>query len=195
MSPKVKRPIHAFDRVLVGSFFIFQIVILLAFGHASSLGIGSPILAGAVLLAVGIVAPYLFWNWCMGFVIYLHHTHPEVPWFGDKEQWTFFAGQVGCVVHVELPRPIELFLHNILDHTAHHVDPKIPLYNLPDAQRRLEDAYPEQIKVVPFTLGGFRRTLKTCRLYDYDTHQWLDYDGVPLSEPIQFRRKPEESIS
>jgi omega-6 fatty acid desaturase (delta-12 desaturase) len=160
---------------------------MVLFGRANTLGIHSTLLADLALIGFGFAIPFMFWNCSMGFVVYQHHTHPEVPWFGDRERWTFFAGQVGCVVHVELPRPIELFLHNILDHTAHHVDPKIPLYNLPDAQKRLEAAYPEQIKIVPWTFGSYFHTLRTCRLYDYENHRWLDYDGTPTSEPIAFR--------
>jgi omega-6 fatty acid desaturase (delta-12 desaturase) len=72
------------------------------------------------------------------------------------------------------------------------VDPKIPLYNLPGAQGRLEEAYPEHIKIVPWTFGGYAKTLKTCRLYDYENHQWLDWDGTPTSEPIAFLRKNAE---
>jgi omega-6 fatty acid desaturase (delta-12 desaturase) len=184
--PKVHRTMHTVDRLMVALYLVLQIVALVVFGRSDTLGVHSRILADLTLVGFGFVLPFLFWNWSMGFVVYQHHTHPEVPWFGDREQWTFFAAQVGCVVHVELPRPIELFLHNILDHTAHHVDPKIPLYNLPDAQRRLEAAYPEQIKIVPWTFGGFFHTLRTCRLYDYQKHQWLDYDGTPTTEPIAF---------
>ncbi len=186
--PKVARRMTTIDRATVVAFFVLQIVLMCTVGRVDTLHIASPLLARLAMIGFGFVLPFLFWNWSMGFVIYQHHTHPEVPWFGDREQWSFFAGQVGCVVHVELPRPIELFLHNILDHTAHHVDPKIPLYNLPGAQQRLESAYPEQIKIVPWTFAGYFNTLRTCRVYDYDKHQWLDYDGTPIGEPIGFRR-------
>jgi omega-6 fatty acid desaturase (delta-12 desaturase) len=184
--PKVHRTIHTIDRLMVTVYLAFQIAMMVMFGRANTLGIHSVVLADLALIGFGFVLPFLFWNWSMGFVVYQHHTHPEVPWFGDREDWTFFAAQVGCVVHVELPKPIELFLHNILEHTAHHVDPKIPLYNLPSAQRHLEEAYAEQIKVVPWTFAGYFRTLRTCRLYDYEKHQWLDWDGTPTSERIGF---------
>jgi omega-6 fatty acid desaturase (delta-12 desaturase) len=187
--PKNHKRIHTIDRMMVAGYLVFQISMMVLFGQANTLGIHSSVLANLALIGFGFVIPFLFWNWSMGFVVYQHHTHPDVPWFGDREDWTFFAGQVGCVVHVELPWPIELFLHNILDHTAHHVDPKIPLYNLPDAQKRLEAAYPEEIKIVPWTFGGYFKTLRTCRLYDYQKHQWLDWDGTPTSEPIRFRGK------
>jgi omega-6 fatty acid desaturase (delta-12 desaturase) len=187
--PKVSRRITTIDRMMVAAYLFLQIAVLVLFGRASTLGIHSAILANLTLIGFGFLLPFLFWNWSMGFVVYQHHTHPEVPWFGDQQDWTFFAAQVGCVVHVELPRPIELFLHNILDHTAHHVDTKIPLYNLPKAQRRLEAAYPEQIKIVPWTFASYFNTLRTCRLYDYQNHHWLDWDGQPTSDRIAFQGK------
>jgi hypothetical protein len=30
-----------------------------------------------------------------------------------------------------------------------------------------------------FSLGWIRETLTNCRLYDYQTHRWLDFDGRP----------------
>ena len=49
--------------------------------------------------------------------------------------------------------------HNILEHTAHHVDPRIPLYNLPDVQARLESVYPSDIlveRLTPFSVAAHK---------------------------------------
>jgi omega-6 fatty acid desaturase (delta-12 desaturase) len=35
-----------------------------------------------------------------------------------------------------------------------------------------------------FTFGLFWDTLRRCKLYDYERHRWLDFDGQPTSEPI-----------
>ena len=162
-------------------FVIVQAAVILWFGRGYTLGIHSHFWSQVTMLLMGIVLPFSIWNAAMGFVIFQHHTHPEVPWFADVKEWTFFGGQVESVIHVELPKPIELFLHNIMDHTAHHVDPKIPLYNLPHAQKNLEAAYPTNIKVVEWTLKGFLNTFAVCRLYDYENHRWTDYNGMPTS--------------
>ena len=145
-------------------------------------------LVSAALLAVGVVIPFVVWNWVMGTIILVHHTHPKIPWYGDVAEWSFYAGQVQSTVHVELPRPIELVLHNIMEHTAHHADPRVPLYNLEKAQKRLEDTYGE-IVVVPFTFGGFFETLRRCRLFDYENHRWLDWQGNPTTESLLARRE------
>jgi len=174
------------DRLSVVAFAILQIVICVFYTDRTGLG-SNQFLVGLGLLLTGIVIPFVLWNWIMGFVVYQHHTHPRVPWYGDETDWTFYAGQVQSVVHVELPRPIELILHNIMEHTAHHVDPRIPLYNLEDCQKKLEQAYGPDLIVFPFTFGGYFQTLRTCRLFDYENHRWLDWDGTPTTEPLLTR--------
>src|SRR5262249_870610 len=75
-------------------------------------------------------------------------------------------------------------LHNIMEHTAHHVDPRIPLYNLENAQKDLEKAYASDVIVFPFTVGGYLKSLRTCRLFDYENHRWLDWDGKPTTKSL-----------
>jgi omega-6 fatty acid desaturase (delta-12 desaturase) len=169
-------------------FAVAQVVAVLTLTNRAGLG-ASPVAVSLGLLAVGVVVPQLLWNWLMGFVVFLHHTHPRVPWYGNERDWTFYAGQIQSVVHVELPRPVELVLHNIMEHTAHHVDPRIPLYNLEDAQKTLETAYGGDIVVVPFTWRGFFHTLRTCRLFDYENHRWLDWTGEPTTEALLKREE------
>ena len=174
------------DRLSVVAFAIAQIVVVLTLTDRTDLGrLSFAVSAG--LIALGVVIPQLIWNWLMGFVVLQHHTHPTVPWYGDEQDWTFFAGQIQSVVHVELPRPIEVVLHNIMEHTAHHVDPRIPLYNLEDCQKKLEEAYGGEIIVVPWSLRGYMETLRKCRLFDYENHRWLDFDGTPTTPQLLMR--------
>jgi omega-6 fatty acid desaturase (delta-12 desaturase) len=174
------------DRLSVVAFTIAQFAAVLFLTDRT--GLGSPSwLVSAGLIGLGIGLPFLLWNWLMGFVVFLHHTHPQIPWYGSEADWTFYAGQIQSVVHVEMPRPVELILHNIMEHTAHHVDPRIPLYNLEDAQKKLEAAYGGDIVVVPFTLRGYLHSLRSCRLFDYENHRWLDWDGSPTTDPLLAR--------
>ena len=117
----------------------------------------------------------------MSVVTLLHHTHPRVPWYAGADEFNYF-GIVRATVHVALPRPLEIVLHDILQHSAHHADTRIPLYNLAESQRAIEASYPEVVHE-RLTWRGFLRTLRTCRLYDYESHRWLDFDGMPTSEP------------
>ena len=176
------------DRLSVVGFTIAMVAAVLSLTNRTGLG-SNATLVSAGLLSLGVVIPFVAWNWAMGMIILLHHTHPTVPWYGDVADWSYYAGQVRSVVHIELPRPIELVLHHIMEHTAHHADPRVPLYNLEQAQKNLEAAYGESIVTVPFTLGGLFATLRTCRLFDYEQHRWLDWDGVPTTPPLLERNE------
>jgi omega-6 fatty acid desaturase (delta-12 desaturase) len=68
-----------------------------------------------------------------------------------------------------------------MDHTAHHLDVTIPLYQLRSAQSALESVTPFII-VQDWHPSALLQNLKTCRLYDYREHRWLDYSGTPLSD-------------
>ncbi len=136
--------------------------------------------------------PFVVWNWLIGFLIFLHHTHPQVPWFDNQEEWTFFGGQVLGTAHVTFPGPINWVVYNIMEHTAHHVDTRIPLYNLAEAQKSLRDAYSGEIVEHKFTTRSFRYALRVCKLYNYRTHCWTSWDGEPTSSPTI--KEPMESV-
>jgi hypothetical protein len=42
----------------------------------------------------------------------------------------------------------------------------------------------EEVLHEPFTIAGYLRTLRTCRLFDYEQHRWLDWDGTPTTGPL-----------
>ena len=130
---------------------------------------------------LGFVTPYFVWNWLMGFVIFLHHTHPSVAWFDGPEEWNYWESQIEGTTHVNFPRVLNFILHNILEHTAHHALTNIPMYRLRQAQDALESRFGNRITVVEWTLSGYLDTLKRCRLYDYRNHRWLDYQGKPTT--------------
>lgn len=169
------------DRALVVAFAVGQVTLM---GLAPAPLVINPIVTGLASVGVGVVMPFLIWNWTMAYATFQHHTHPQVPWYNDEAEWSAFAGQVESGVHVRLPRIFEVLLHNIMDHTAHHVDPKIPLYNLPKQQKTLEAAYPHDILIHAWDLGAFRRTLQACQLYDYENHRWMRFDGTPTTERL-----------
>ena len=125
--------------------------------------------------------PFIVWNWLIGFLIFLHHTHPRIPWFDDPDEWTFYKGQIQGTAHVLFPGPINWVIHNIMEHTAHHADPKVPLYHLGEAQECLATAFSEDIVEHKFSWRSFRYTLRTCRLYDYRAHRWTNWTGEPTS--------------
>jgi omega-6 fatty acid desaturase (delta-12 desaturase) len=72
--------------------------------------------------------------------------------------------------------------HNIMQHTAHHLHPRIPLYQLPKAEKALAEALGERFISDRFTIPWFLRTMGDCKLYDYEQHQWLDFKGNASSK-------------
>lgn len=129
----------------------------------------------------GQLLPFSFWNWSIALLIYLHHTHPRIPWFDDPEEWTFYKGQILGTAHVQFPGPINWVIHNIMEHTAHHADPRVPLYQLNKAQQSLARSFPDDIIEHKFSWRSFCYTLRTCQLYDYRAHCWTNWSGKPTS--------------
>jgi acyl-lipid omega-6 desaturase (Delta-12 desaturase) len=157
---------------LIG-FVALQIGLVAHFGawHAQ----GAALIATEVALCV--IWPFVVWNWVMAFVTIQHHTHPRVKWFDDEKRWSVFQSQVGGTVHMKFPRIIELAFANIFEHTAHHVDKRIPLYSLAESQRTLETHFGDTVIVQAGSIKHLRYVLKNCRLYDYQAQTWHDFDG------------------
>jgi omega-6 fatty acid desaturase (delta-12 desaturase) len=70
-----------------------------------------------------------------------------------------------------------------MDHPAHHLDPGIPLYELPRGQKLLERSCPEHAIVIRWTPWDYFRTCAACKLYDFRRHCWTDFAGRPTTEP------------
>lgn len=163
------------DRLSIVAFVSFEL--LLGYVVATQTGRSFP----ALYAVYAVVAPFCVFLWFMGFVTFQHHTHPLIPWFDDKEEWTFFQSQVAGTTHVQFPKFFEFFMLHIFDHAAHHVDPLIPLYHLEQSQQALENRYPQSIKIINWNLHVYWITLSCCKLYDYREHRWLDYQGNPTT--------------
>jgi omega-6 fatty acid desaturase (delta-12 desaturase) len=131
----------------------------------------------------GVVLPFAGWNWMMGWAIFEHHTHPRVPWFAEERQWRAAGAQTLCTIHIVLPEPLDFILHRIMQHTAHHLDVTVPLYRLKQAQGTVESAAATvTYRWSPLT---FLRHLRVCKLYDFENHQWLGFDGKPSGQPAR----------
>ena len=148
---------------------------------------GGPALEGAVIFAMVVLGPWWIFHVMFSIVTFLHHTHPRVPWFRTKRESNFYVGQVQATVHVELPTWLELLLHNITVHSAHHVDPRIPFRVLPEAQRRLERSFCSDIIVERWSLASFIAVTAQCKLYDYERHCWCDFTGRRTTRPLRTR--------
>lgn len=166
-------------------------LLVLAFGFAWIGGLVAAALltqqSVAILLLTGFVAPFLLWNCIMGAVIYFHHTHPMLAWYEDIDLWEA-ARDTGCnTVHVQFPGKLGRVLNNIMEHPAHHLDVRIPLYNLEAAHRALNE--PSQVAQM-FSFRLIRDCVSHCKLYDYEARHWTDFAGRQTSPALAAAATP-----
>jgi omega-6 fatty acid desaturase (delta-12 desaturase) len=143
-----------------------------------------------LLVLCGLVIPFLVWCLLMGSVIYFHHTSPEVAWYDDMSEWEAARDGVSGTVRMTFPRRAGRLVHNIMEHPAHHLDVRIPLYRIEDAQRELEEKQDSETRSRPFTLDYVRNCVTRCKLYDYAAHRWMDFDGHYTSGPTVDSQHP-----
>ncbi len=133
------------------------------------------------VLLIALVIPFLVSNFLIGVTVYQHHTHETVPWFKTIEESKVYGSNEDVTVHIKYPHWYNLISHNAMEHTAHHVDPRVPLYNLSKAQTVLCELCEEDLITMDFSLINFLLTMKKCKLYDYGNHLWIDFEGNPTS--------------
>ncbi|HUO80198.1 MAG TPA: fatty acid desaturase [Steroidobacteraceae bacterium] len=158
--------------------FTWDSVAVTAFATAwiGALVVAAPAARGAVALAIllGFLAPFLIWTWVVGFVVYLHHTHPDVVWYADKSAWLKAQGILHGTVRYRVRPWWNWLLHNIMEHAAHHLDPRIPLYRLKAAQGALARLVPD-IPVVELSLRTYWRSVRQCKLFDFERRRWVGF--------------------
>ncbi len=130
-----------------------------------------------VMLFFGIVVTQFVWNWQMGFVTFLHHFHPEVKWYTEAEAPPAAMRQLTSTIHMGFPVGTNWAMLNILEHTAHHIDPKIPLYHLPKAQAALNKAFTADIRQERMTIRAALRAFSVCKLWDVEKRAWVGFEA------------------
>jgi omega-6 fatty acid desaturase (delta-12 desaturase) len=130
----------------------------------------------ALLATLAVVVPFLLWTGVMGFVVYLHHTNPTIAWFQNRQEWQRHRAYLTSTARVSFPLGIDRLMHGIMEHNAHHVNPRIPMFALREAQQVLREQFPE---LCDYRLNWrtYTDNARRCKLYDYDAHAWLDFDG------------------
>jgi omega-6 fatty acid desaturase (delta-12 desaturase) len=176
-----RRPIFFRDGLLVSAFAAAWLAGLVAAALATG---QSP----AWIVAVGFALPFLVWNGLMGFIVYVHHTHLDVEWYDEDLAWSDAKPYVTTTVHLTFRSAFGTLLHHIMEHTAHHVDMRIPLYRLRAAQAVLEEKLAGHFVVQPFSWKWYAQTASKCKLYDYQARCWTDFDGRP--SVVQAARPP-----
>jgi omega-6 fatty acid desaturase (delta-12 desaturase) len=166
---QIPRRVQRIDILLTGAFATVWILTTAALGYAFGVGASLSVLFAAIL-------PFLTWCQLFGLTLYLQHTHPSARFFRDREEWEFYSSQTASATHVQFPRFFE-WTHSLFEHTAHHLDPLIPHYELPAAQKSLNNILSGRNVVYRWSLHEFLNCCRVCKLYDYERHCWLDFDG------------------
>ncbi len=130
-----------------------------------------------LLLVLGIVLPFALWNAVMGFVVFVHHTHPAIAWFEKRRDWQKFRAYLTATANVRLPLGLDRLMHNIMEHNAHHLNPRIPMFKLRGAQRLLQQRFADQFQAYRLDARAYADCVRRCKLYDYANHAWLDFQG------------------
>jgi omega-6 fatty acid desaturase (delta-12 desaturase) len=93
-------------------------------------------------------------------LFYVQHQFDEAYW-ARREAWDPLKAALEGSSYYKLPKPLQWFTGSIGLHHIHHVQPRIPFYNLQDCQ----DTIPTFQAVPPLTIRG---SLKTVRLRLFD---------------------------
>jgi acyl-lipid omega-6 desaturase (Delta-12 desaturase) len=153
--------------------------------------------AGSVAASIvcGFVVPYAIWYMTFSMTAFLQHTNPRLRWYRNVSSMASPAESTS--VHVGVPHWLNHMTHYVLEHPVHHVSAMIPHYHLKQAQAALAGLVAPNIIAMRFTIGNMRDVLRRCRLYDYDAHAWLDFDGevTAVAPAMGKARKPSDRVA
>jgi omega-6 fatty acid desaturase (delta-12 desaturase) len=141
-------------------------------------------------ISLAFVLPFLIFSTLISIAIYLHHTHYQVPWYNDVAQWKRENGAIHGTVHVRFPWLARKLILHIMEHTAHHVAPRVPLYRLEPVQEEISRCGPVTWQ---FSVAEYFRVCGRCKLFDYDRGSWADFSGNATSNPLfdlQIEQRP-----
>ncbi len=138
----------------------------------------------ALVWTLAMLVPFMLWNCIMGFVVYVQHTHPEIPWFSKRQEWQHSRGYLTATANVRLPWRVDLLMHGIMEHNAHHVNPRIPMFNLRSAQDVLRERTEAPLRSYQLDKANYADCVRRCKLYDFERHVWLDFAGAPTSRSL-----------
>jgi len=134
-----------------------------------------------VAILFGFVVPFYVFQSLFSFTIYVQHTNPRVAWFKDKPDRNGNGRQDQVSVQLVFPKWFSHLDLAIYEHGAHHVQPAIPLYRLREAQEKLNSLLGRYAVTDKFSFSWLKQVQDRCKLYDFENHQWLDFEGRPTS--------------
>jgi omega-6 fatty acid desaturase (delta-12 desaturase) len=165
------------DRILVVAFALVATAGLAALGWAQT----GTVAGAAWMVTRVLVVPFLGFSFVIGSLVHVHHIAPDIRWW-PRKQWTKFAGQVEATTILATPAWLDLFFHSIMVHVPHHVDQRIPMYNLELAAEAICEHFPEA-RGGPLRFRDFVANTRACKLYDFETGTWHRYAEAARPTP------------
>ena len=133
--------------------------------------------AGGILgIVLVVILPFIVFNYFIAMIVYLHHTHPDIPFFDLKNEWSHAIGALYCSTIIHCSKVTKMLLHNIMTHIPHHLDIRIPFYHLPLAAQALKKEYGEYFHEYRFKWSTVCNIFKQCKLYDFKNKVWLTFE-------------------
>ncbi|MCB1322310.1 MAG: fatty acid desaturase [Leptospiraceae bacterium] len=166
------------DKLLVIGFALSVSAVLIYTGGQSPAGFD--IAAGLWMWAKVFLVPFIGWNYTMGFTVYVHHINANIPW-KERSDWSPAYGQLFGTVNYHIPAVFNFFLHDIYIHMPHHVQVRIPFYNLKKALAGIKSVYGDFVieRATPFR--DYLRSTRACKLFDSRTGRWYRYADAPVA--------------
>ncbi len=124
------------------------------------------------------ILPLIIFNYGISFLIYLHHTHPDIAYFKQRSEWSHTIGALYCCTVLRSSKYFKILTHNIMIHIPHHLDFRIPFYHLPQAYQALKNEYGIHFHEYKLSWRYVFNVFKKCKLYDYENKMWLTFKEV-----------------
>ena len=184
MPKAVYRPAwHHFGLIMV-YFMSYTILLVLAPAYSNT--------GATTAVVLGFILPFYIFQSLFAFTVYVQHTHERVAWFNSPPDREGNGRQEYISVNLVFPDWLSLMMHHVYTHPAHHVCPAIPCYQLKPAQAHLDKLLEGHGVTEKFSFSWLFQTMDNCKLYDYENHCWLDFNGRPttgttlVSEEIKY---------
>ena len=133
---------------------------------------------GILFLCFGLIFPWMIWCWLAGMVTFIQHTNLNVKWYPDAKNWDPTKAAIESTVYVEANKFVDFLFHRVLLHNSHHIDTKIPMYELKSAQGELMKVLSSQsipVSRVKFNYWDVIKNTSTCNIYDFEKLQWQKF--------------------
>jgi len=140
------------------------------------------------------VGPWLGIHAWFSLTTMMQHVGDETP-FVSKDYWSMNASRLLLTTDYMYPKWL-LFLTNYISvHTAHHVAPIIPHYNLPQAQQALNNAFPGLLRIKPFKWQDVWHVICHCHLFDPTTGYYQSFNDKENNPQINWKASTVNGLS